>query len=135
MPITNVEELRKAHPELVAQVENAARTEGATAERARIQGIEAIQNAIADQTLIRNAKFGETPLTAEQLAFQAMQAQAAISNATLANMNADAAASGAASVVANPNAGPEAKADKPTDAKAEADEAVKLYNMMNGGNK
>ena len=133
MPITNVDELRQAHPDLVAQVENAARTEGATQERTRIQGIEAIQNAIADQTLIRNAKFGETPLTAEQLAFQAMQAQAAIGNAALNNMAADAVASGAAAVTATPNAGPEVKDANPTDAKAAADEAVKLFNMMNGG--
>jgi ATP-dependent protease ClpP protease subunit len=135
MPITNVDELRAAHPDLVAQVENAARTEGANNERARIQGIEAIQNAIADQTLIKNAKFGEKPLTAEQLAFQAMQTQAAIGNTMLNNMDADNAASGAANVAATPNAGPEAPAAEPVDPKAAADEAVALFNKMNGGNK
>lgn len=135
MPITNVDELRAAHPDLVAQVENAARTEGANNERARIQGIEAIQNAIADQTLIGDAKFGANPLTAEQLAFKAMQAQAAIGNTMVNQMNADTAASGAANVVTAPNAGPEVKAEQPTDAKAAADEAVALFNMMNGGNK
>ena len=135
MPITNVDELRAAHPDLVAQVENAARAEGANNERTRIQGIEAIQNAIADQALIRNAKFGEKPLTAEQLAFQAMQAQAAIGNTMLTNMNADNGASGAANVASAPNAGPEVTNSNPTDAKAAADEAVKIFNMMNGGNK
>lgn len=139
MPITNLEELRAAHPDLVAQIENAARTEGRTEganqERARIQGIEAIENAIADKALIRNAKFGETPLSAEQLAFQAMQAQAALGANMLNNMAADNKASGAAEVAANPNNGPEVKAEQPTDAKAAADEAVKLFNMMNGGNK
>ena len=135
MPITNIEELRKAYPDLVTQVENAARMEGANQERSRIQGIEAIQNAIADHTLIKNAKFGENPLTAEQLAFQAMQAQAAIGNTMLANMAADSAASGAAQVTTAPNAGPEVKAEQPTDAKAAADEAVNLFKMMNGGTK
>lgn len=135
MPITNVDELRKAHPDLVAQVENAARMEGVNQERARIQGIEAIQNAIADQSLIQNAKFGDKALTAEQLAFQAMQAQAAIGNTMLANMAADNAASGAAQVATAPNAGPEVKDNGPTDAKAAADEAVNLFRMMNGGNK
>ena len=135
MPITNVDELRNAHPDLVAQVENAARMEGANEERTRIQGIEAIQNAIADQALIRNAKFGEKPLTAEQLAFQAMQAQAAIGNTMLNNMAADNAASGVAQVSSAPNAGPEVKDNGPGDAKAAADEAVRLFNMMNGGNK
>ena len=135
MPITNVEELRVAHPDLVKQIENAARMEGANQERARIQGIEAIQNAIADHALIKNAKFGEKPLTAEQLAFQAMQAQAAIGNTMLNNLNADNAASGAANVATAPNAGPEVKDGNPVDAKAAADEAVKLFHMMNGGKK
>lgn len=135
MPITNMDELRAAHPELVAQIENAARTEGANHERARIQGIEAIQNAIADQALIRNAKFGENPMTAEQLAFKAMQAQAALGTTMLNDMVADNKASGAANVPTAPNEGPEVKAEQPTDAKAAADEAVKMYNMMNGGNK
>lgn len=135
MPITNVEELRAAHPDLVAQVENAARMEGANQERTRIQGIEAIQNAIADQSLIRNAKFGEKPLTAEQLAFQAMQAQAAIGNTMLNNMAADNAASGAAQVGAAPNEGPEVKNSGAEDPKTAADEAVKLFHIMNGGNK
>ncbi|MBO5953363.1 MAG: Clp protease ClpP [Oscillospiraceae bacterium] len=135
MPITNVDELRAAHPDLVAQVENAARTEGANNERARIQGIEAIQNAIADQTLITDAKFGTNPLTAEQLAFKAMQAQAAIGNTMLNNMAADANASGVANVAATPNAGPEVNVGNPDDAKAAADEAVALFNKMNGGNK
>ena len=135
MPITNVEELRAAHPDLVAQVENAARMEGANQERTRIQGIEAIQNAIADQALIKNAKFGEKPLTAEQLAFQTMQAQAAIGNTMLANMAADNAASGAAQVATAPNAGPEVKNSGPEDAKAAADEAVALFNKLNGGKK
>ena len=133
MPITNLDELRAAHPDLVAQVENAARIEGANQERSRIQGIEAIQNAIADQVLIKNAKFGEKPLTAEQLAFQAMQAQAAIGNTMLNNMVADNAASGAAQVVTAPNAGPEVKDSGAVDPKAAADEAVNLFKMMNGG--
>ena len=135
MPITNVEELRQAHPDLVAQVENAARTEGANQERTRIQGIEAIQNAIADQALIQNAKFGEKPLSAEQLAFQAMQAQAAIGNTMLNNMVSDNAASGVANVATAPNAGPEVTNNPTVDAKAAADEAVNLFKMMNGGMK
>ena len=135
MPVTNVEELKAAYPDLVAQVENAARIEGANQERSRIQGIEAIQNAIADHTLIKNAKFGEKPLTAEQLAFQAMQAQAAIGNAMLNNMAADNAASGAANVATAPNAGPEVTDNSAVDAKAAADEAVTLFKMMNGGMK
>ena len=136
MPITNVEELKAAHPDLVAQIENAARTEGANHERARIQGIEAIQNAIADNALITDAKFGANPLTAEQLAFKAMQAQAAIGNTMLNNMAADNAASGVANVASAPNAGPEVQnAGEPVDAKAAVDEAVAMFHKMNGGKK
>lgn len=65
-----------------------------TEERARIKGIEDIQNAIADQKLIAGAKYGDKPLTAEQLALQAMQAQAAIGAKVLADMGADGKDSG-----------------------------------------
>ena len=64
-----------------------------------------------------------------------MQAQAALGTTMVANMEADNKASGAADVVTAPNAGPEVKAEQPTDAKAAADEAVALFNKMNGGNK
>lgn len=102
MEINNAEELRTAFPDFVAQIETAARAEGVNAERGRIQGIEAIQNAIGDQSMVNNAKYGEKPLTAEQLAFQAMQAQAAIGATVLNNMVADTKASGVGNVVATP---------------------------------
>lgn len=133
MQITNLEELRAAFPELLAQAETAARTEGHAAgvqdERARLQGIEAIQAAIADQSLINGAKYGEKPLTAEQLAFQAMQAQAAIGATVLANLEADAAASGTEDVTATPNGGSEPEVD----AAKEIADTINLFNKMNGG--
>lgn len=139
MEIKNLDELRAAFPDLLAQAETAAREEGRAAgvadERARIQGIEAIQNAIADQALINSAKYGEKPLTAEQLALQAMQAQAAVGAAVLANMQQDAKASGAAAVVSTPNAGPEADQVKDVDPMKEISEAVDLYNKMKNGGK
>lgn len=134
MQITNLEELRAAFPELLAQAETDARNEGHAAgvqeERARLQGIEAIQAAIADQTLIAGAKYGEKPLTAEQLAFQAMQAQAAIGATVLANMADDANASGTGDVAANPNGGSEGEE---VDAAKEIADTVNLFNKMNGG--
>lgn len=142
MEIKNIEELRAACPDLLAQVEAAAREEGRTAgvaeERARIQGIEAIQNAIADKTLIDGAKYGEKPLTAEQLAFQAMQAQAAIGATVLRNLAEDGAESGAEGVPAVPNAGPEAHDDEGgEDPEKEIAETVKIFMQMkkNGGRK
>lgn len=139
MEIKNIEELRSAFPDLLAQAEAAAKEEGRAAgiadERARIQGIEAIQNAIADKALIDGAKYGETPLTAEQLAFKAMQAQAAIGATVLNNMTADNAESGAKAVAAAPNNGPEANAEEAIDPEKEVMEAVNLFNKMRNGGK
>lgn len=112
--IKSMEDLRAEYPDLVGQVENAAkaseRAEGIAAERARIQGIEAIENAIGDKEMVRNAKYGENPMTAEQLAFKAMQAQAAIGNTVVNQLEGDAANSGAAGVAANPAPAGEPKA-------------------------
>lgn len=140
MEIKNLDELRAAFPDLLAQAETAAREEGhaagVTEERARIQGIEAIQGAIADQSMINSAKYGDKPLTAEQLALQAMQAQAAIGATVLANIEQDGAESGAEGVGADPNKGPEADGVADDDAEKEIAEAVNLANMiMNGGKK
>ena len=136
MEIKNVQELRAAYPELVNQIEAAAREagqlDGVNTERTRIQGIEAIENAIADKELIKNAKYKE-PLTAEQLAFKAMQAQAAIGATMLSKMEADAGASGASAVEATPNQGPEGKEEP--DAMAEIMKTVNIVKQMNGGKK
>lgn len=109
MSFKNVEELRAAHPDLVAQIENAAKNgaqeAGTEAERKRIQGIEAIENTIADKDLINKAKYGENPMTAEQLALAALQAQAQIGANMLNSIDDDAKASGAAGVEATPNGG------------------------------
>lgn len=125
-PITNMEELRKAYPDLANQIEAAAkdsaRTEGIEAERARIQGIEAIENAIGDKELVKAAKYGENPMTADQLAFKALAAQAAIGATVVQNLETDAANSGAAGVSANPTGG---------DPKAEEQEAeANAINMI-----
>lgn len=139
MEIKNIEELRAAFPDLVAQAEAAARAEGRTAgiaeERSRIEGIEAIENAIADKALITGAKYGENPLTAEQLAFKAMQAQAAIGASVLQSMTQDSRESGAEGVSAVPNCGPE-EAVVAVDPVREVQDAIDLYNKMkNGGRK
>lgn len=102
MEITNMDELRAAFPELVAQVETAARDEGVSAERARLRGIEEIEDAIGNTELVNSAKFGEKPMNAEQLAFAAMKSQAAIGAQMLGKLDADAKASGAAGVEATP---------------------------------
>lgn len=134
MDIKNTDALRSAYPELVAQIENTAKANGIAEERSRIKGIEEIQNAIADQTLIANAKYGEKPLTAEQLAFKAMQAQAAIGANMLNAMSEDAQNSGAGEIEATPNGGtPETDAEKEQQAVKDAVNAFKM--LKNGGMK
>ena len=88
--INTVEELRAAYPELTAQLENAAQIQGAADERARLEAIDAIRNNIGNPEMVHNAMFGENRLTVEQLAVQAIQANAAQGAAVLASLGADA---------------------------------------------
>ena len=132
MSFKTVEELRNAHPDLVAQIENAARDgaqkAGTDAERQRIQAIEAIENTIADKDLINEAKYGENPMTAEQLALAALQAQAQIGANMLDNLDTDAQASGAADVQPAPS-GIEGNEPSVEDA---AKGIAEIYNSMKG---
>jgi ATP-dependent Clp endopeptidase proteolytic subunit ClpP len=125
MEIKTPEELRNAFPELVAQVETAARAEGATAERNRIQEIESVQAAIGNAQLINDAKYGEKPMNAQELAFAAMKAQAAAGASVVNALNTDAKASGAAAVTPAPAADAELSPEEK--AKAEIQAAVDLY--------
>ena len=124
-----LEELRAQHPDLVAQIEQQAvasvRAEAIAQERARLQAIESIEASVGDAQLVREAKYGETPCTAEQLAFKAMQQQAALGAQHIANMTADHAESGAADVNAAPNGGEEGTE---TDDKQKVDAIVGIYN-------
>ena len=126
MEIKTLEDLRNAFPDLVAQIETAARAEGIAAERNRIQEIESIEAVVGDAQMVKNAKFGENPLNAKDMLFAAAQKQAAVGNQMLGKLTTDAAASGAAAVAASPAAaGEPSGAD---DVKAEADNIVKLFN-------
>jgi len=89
--IKTVDELRAAYPDLTAQIETAAQEQGATAERNRLEGIEAIRAGIGNPDMVRNAMFGENRMTAEQLALKAIQANAAQGAAVLAGLGTDTA--------------------------------------------
>lgn len=126
MEIKTLEDLRNAFPDLVAQIETAARADGIAAERNRIQEIESIEAVVGDAQMVKDAKFGENPLNAKDMLFASAQKQAAVGNQMLGKLTTDAAASGAAAVAASPAAaGEPAGAD---DVKAEADNIVKLFN-------
>lgn len=115
-----LEELRNAHPELVAQIEQSAREAVQTqmaadvaAERARIADIDAIAASIPDQQMVRDAKYGETPCTAQELCFRVMKQSAASGQTFLTNYKEDGAASGVQNVAAAPNNGvPENKEEQ-----------------------
>ena len=134
-PMTE-QELRAQHPELVASIERAAvenaRTEIIASERSRLQAIESIEAQIGDSQLIADAKYGENACDAAQLALKAMQKQAQQGAAHLANVKADATASGVEAVTGNPNGG---NSDNGEDEKAEFDAIVNAYHTISGGRK
>jgi ATP-dependent protease ClpP protease subunit len=99
--IMNLEELRAAYPDLVAQIENNAKQEGAKEERQRIQNIEEISKNI-DPALVNKAKF-EEPMNAEKLAFEAMKLNAQKGQEYLQNVATETQNSGVQAVAAAAN--------------------------------
>lgn len=75
------------------------------AERERIREIDEIANQIGDGKLIEEAKFGEKPMNAAQLALAAFKKQSSIGNAFLDGMRNDVETSGVNNVNPTPNAG------------------------------
>ena len=104
MEFKTVEELRAACPDLLKQIEATAQAQACSAERERIQGIEAIASAIGDAELVNAAKFGDKPMTAEQLAFAAMKKQAEIGASMVKQLDKDTKDSGVEEVEATPAA-------------------------------
>ena len=76
MEIKNYEDLKVAYPELVSNAENKARDEGKEAgikaERERIKNIDALAGKI-DNAILRNAKYGETKMTADEVIVKAFK--------------------------------------------------------------
>lgn len=125
-----MEELIAAHPDFVSQIKNAAQAEGVamgiTQERGRIKGIEDIQAAIP-LDLATEAKFGEKPLTAQELAFNAMQLQAKQGEEYLKSLMEDSKKSGIEDVGSVPNGG--------TGEKTPEQEMNEAVSMIIGGGK
>ena len=95
------QELREKYPDIVAQVEANARTAGNTeavnaaiqAERDRIREIDEVACLYPD-AMVHEAKFGEKPCTAQQLAYNAAKASAAKGSQVLKDLEVDTKASG-----------------------------------------
>lgn len=122
-----LEEMKTQYPELVAQLEGqAAETaiaEAIARERMRIKDIESIEASVGAPGLVMEAKYGDKPCTAEQLALKAMQKQSLLGTKHLANTSADASDSGATGVGAAPN-GDDSEGDEVT----RINTIVSLYN-------
>lgn len=95
MDIQTIDELKAAFPSLVAEIETQARAEATTAERTRLQEIEAIEATVGDKELIDAAKYGAEVCNAEKLAFLAIQKQAEQRKAQVAAIKEDIEQSGA----------------------------------------
>lgn len=130
----NLEELRKQYPDLVAQIESAARAAGNTdavnaavsAERNRLREIDAIAAQVTED-LLAEARYGETACSAQELAYRAMTASAKNGAGFLAAMNKDGNASGATSVPAAP-----APATEPTEPQTEEQKKAQAKNDVAG---
>jgi len=126
---TTIEELKNESPELVAQIENAAK-EAATksaieAERKRLKEIEDIEASIGDEELVNAAKYGEKTCSASELALQAMQKQSALGTDHLNNIKKDAENSNTDEINALANGGQDGPAEKSKELENIMDNALK----------
>lgn len=123
-----VEELRAQYPDLVAQIEDAAEEKARAEERNRIKGLEEISGAVADKALMEEAKFGESPMTVEELSVTAMKQQSKLQASILKSLEEDAKNSGTGDIKASPKDIEEDEEDDPEkEEEKEAENAVKFF--------
>ena len=136
MDIKNVAELKAAYPEFVREIEDAARiqafADGAEKERGRIREIEAIEDSIADNSMIEEAKYGDNPLSAQELAFKAMQKQVKIGGSVLKDMEKDDEESNTEDVGSDPNGG---NGETEEDDEKSKNRIAHIVNIVKGGRK
>lgn len=132
----NISELREQHPDLVAEIEAAARQ----SERDRLAAIDEVADGLPSD-MVREAKYGEHPMGAEQLALAALRAQSADRQARaeadraaaaryLADAQSDSEESGTDEVGADPTGGEETEEEQ---AKKEVQQCAQLRAQMRGG--
>lgn len=123
-----VEELRAQYPDLVAQIEDAAKEKARVEERNRIKGLEEISGAVADKALMEEAKFGESPMTVEELSVTAMKQQSKLQASILKSLEEDAKNSGTGDIKASPKDIEEDEEDDPKkEEEKEVENAVKFF--------
>ena len=139
----NLDELRVENPELASAVEkeikdsvsadNASAVNAAAEnERKRLSEIDAIAHLYDDET-VREAKYGENPCTAPEMAYRAALEASKNGSAFMANAKKDFEASGADKVGASCAPEAEKKSDSPGEISAQAKKDVERFAKMRGG--
>lgn len=132
----NISELREQHPDLVAEIE----ADAAKRERDRLAAIDEVADGLPAD-LVREAKYGEHPMGAEQMALAALRAQkrgrdaaAEADREAMARFRAaaeeDAKESGTDEVEPSPEGADE---DEEQQAKKEVQQCAALFNEWKGG--
>lgn len=135
MELNTTDDLRRECPELVDQIERAAQqtaqTEALNTERTRLREIDEVADLFSAE-LVNEAKYGEHPCNAQELAYRAAVAARKQGRAFLNAMEADVKNSGLAGV---PNAEPPQKIDEkdPAAIRAAAKADAAAYNKMKEG--
>lgn len=135
LEIKNLEELKAAYPELCGQLENAARQEGQTRERQRLQAIDQVASVVSPE-LLDAAKY-EKPVDARDLLFQAAKEGQLVNRtgaAVLAGFAQDAQTVNAVGGFANSGAAPGLSPEQAKKAQAEA-AAAKAFNAIDPNKK
>ena len=135
LEIKNLEELKAAYPELCGQLENAARQEGQTRERQRLQAIDQVASVVSPE-LLDAAKY-EKPVDARDLLFQAAKEGQLVNRtgaAVLAGFAQDAQTVNAVGGFANSGAAPGLSPEQAKKAQAE-EAAAKAFNAIDPNKK
>lgn len=122
-----LEELMKSDPELVNQIKNEAVSEATAKEQEtidaavkdaidkeveRLRAIDEIASKVQNKELVEKAKYGETKMSAGDLALEALKAQEDAGQAFLSGMQKDSVASGVNEVTPAPQSGSDAEQQK-----------------------
>ena len=130
LEIKNLEELKAAYPELCSQLENAARQEGQTHERQRLQAIDEVAGIVGEE-LVNAAKYTQ-PTDAKELLFQAAKDGQLVNRAgaaVLAGFEKDAQVVNQVGGFANGGVAQSASPEQAKKAEAEAAAAKAFGNM------
>ena len=130
LEIKNLEELKAAYPELCSQLENAARQEGQTHERQRLQAIDEVAGIVGEE-LVNAAKYTQ-PTDAKELLFQAAKDGQLVNRAgaaVLAGFEKDAQVVNRVGGFANGGVAQSASPEQAKKAEAEAAAAKAFGNM------